>query len=73
MLGEQFMEEQITKRYYYQYVSRLADLCYPEVVRNNEIIGQTHIPLFVTCINKLHAAAGMMQQISQELEEGARK
>jgi hypothetical protein len=66
-ISEQFMEEQIQKRYYYQYVGRLADLCYSEVVRSNEIIGKGHIPHFITCINKLHAAAGLMQQISQEL------
>lgn len=66
------MEEQIQKRYYYQYVGRLADLCYPEVVRSHEAIGKGHIAQFVTCINKLHAAAGMIQQVSQELEEGGR-
>ncbi len=64
---EEFVTDQIQKRYVLFHILKLTDLCYGSIVRNNEKVNESHIPQFIECINKLNNAVGFIQSVSDEL------
>jgi hypothetical protein len=67
---EEFVTEQIQKRYVLFHILKMNELCYGSIVRNNEKINESHIPQFIECINKLNGAVGFVQSVSDELTAG---
>ena len=61
---EEFVTDQIQRRYFYHHIVRLTDLCYPEILKDAERATQAHIPLFVQCISKLNSGVAFIQEAS---------
>jgi hypothetical protein len=66
---DEYITDQIQKRYFFHHILKLSDLCYGDVVKNNERINESHLPQFIQCINKLNDAVSLIQITSNELAE----
>jgi|LakMenEpi03Aug12_release.lakeMendotaPanAssembly.Ray.scaffolds.fasta_scaffold3275849_1 hypothetical protein len=64
---EDFITEQLQKRYVFHHVLKMTELCYGDVVKNNEKIDDSYIPHFVQCINKMNSAVALIQSVSDQL------
>jgi len=54
-LTEEAVSEQIQRRYFFNHISKLVDLCYGNIVASNsQRLDEQILPSFVNCVNKLN-------------------
>jgi hypothetical protein len=61
---DEFVSNQIQLRYFFHHILKLSDICYGEIVKNNEKIDDKYVPQFIQCINKLNYAVSLVQAAS---------
>lgn len=69
LLSEEYLSEQIQRRYFLQHVTRLVDLCYPVMAPNNQRLTENDMPSYLECLNKLNRGVLLIQQTSNSLSE----